>query len=92
MTNTQEEESCWCCERFLHKYLQMSNIFRTFAMSKVKRKEAIMKTSANQYERMTVHVPHVEAKRFRDRALDDIEAGRVRTFSSANEMYQALGI
>lgn len=46
--------------------------------------------AANQYERLTVHVPHVEAKRFKavvkalgyeiekknslDRALDDIEA------------------
>jgi hypothetical protein len=57
---------------------------------------------------MIVHVPRPEAKRFRavikalgfeieqknaiDRALDDIEAGRVRTWSSADEMYQALGI
>ena len=61
-----------------------------------------------RYERMTVHVPCAEAKRFRaiikalgfelekknaiDRALDDIEAGRVRTFASPEEMYQALGI
>ncbi len=67
-----------------------------------------MEASVNQYERMTVHVPVFEAKRFRavvkalgfeiekkkaiDRALDDIEAGRVRTYSSADEMYQALGI
>ena len=65
-------------------------------------------TATNQYERMTVYVPRVEAKRFRavvkalgfeiekknalDRALDDIEAGRVRTWSSAEEMFQALGI
>lgn len=65
-------------------------------------------TMVNQYERMTVHVPRVEAKRFRavvkalgfeiekknaiDRALDDIEAGRVRTWSSTDEMFQALGI
>ena len=65
-------------------------------------------TATNQYERMTVHVPRVEAKRFRavvkalgfeiekknalDRALDDIEAGRVRTWSSGEEMFQALGI
>lgn len=64
--------------------------------------------ATNQYERMTVHVPRMEARRFRavvkalgfeiekknaiDRALDDIEAGRVRTWSSTNEMYQALGI
>ena len=90
------------------KDLHLSDFFCTFATTKVKRKEAIMKTSANQYERMTVHVPRVESRRFRaivkalgfeiekknaiDRALDDIEAGRVRTFSSANEMYQALGI
>ena len=67
-----------------------------------------MQTAINQYERMTVHVPRLEVKRFRavvkalgfeiekknaiDRALDDIEAGRVRTYSSVNEMYQALGI
>jgi len=73
------------------------------------RKEVDMQaTATNQYERMTVHVPRVEAKRFRavvkalgfeiekknalDRALDDIEAGRVRTWSSAEEMFQALGI
>ena len=65
-------------------------------------------TATNQYERMIVLVPRLEAKRFRavikalgfeiekknaiDRALDDIEAGRVRTWSSTNEMYQALGI
>jgi hypothetical protein len=64
--------------------------------------------AVNQYERMTVHVPRLEAKRFRaivkalgfeiekknglDRALDDVEAGRVRTWSSAEEMFQALGI
>jgi hypothetical protein len=57
---------------------------------------------------MTVHVPRVEAKRFKaivkalgfelekknaiDRALDDIEAGRVRTYSSPSEMFQVLGI
>ena len=67
-----------------------------------------MPTAVEPYERFTVHVPRLEAKRFRaiiralgfeiekknaiDRALDDIEAGRVRTFSSASEMYQALGI
>ena len=66
-----------------------------------------MQAAVGQYERMTVHVPYSERKRFRaivkafgyevekknaiDRALDDIEAGRVRTFSSANEMYSALG-
>ena len=67
-----------------------------------------MQTTANQYERMIVHVPRMEAKRFRavvkalgfevekknaiDRALDDIEAGRVRTWSSTEEMFHALGI
>jgi len=67
-----------------------------------------MNIATNQYERLTVHVPRVEAKRFRavvkalgfevekknaiDRALDDIEAGRVRTFSSADELCEALGI
>ena len=65
-------------------------------------------TMNNQYERMTVHVPRVEARRFRtvvkalgfeiekknaiDRALDDIEAGRVTTYASADAMYKALGI
>jgi hypothetical protein len=64
--------------------------------------------AANQYERLIVHVPRLEAKRFRavvkalgfeiekknalDRALDDIEAGRVRTWSSTDEMFQSLGI
>ena len=63
---------------------------------------------ANQYERLTVHVPRKETKRFRavvkalgfeiekkngiERALEDIEAGRVRTWSSAEEMFQTLGI
>ena len=87
----------------------MSNICCTFAASKVKTKGGThMQVAVNQYERMTVHVPRLEAKRFRavvkalgfeiekknaiDRALDDIEAGRVRTYSSANEMYQVLGI
>ena len=67
-----------------------------------------MRATADQYERMTVHVPRMEAKRFKaivkalgfelekknaiDRALDDIEAGRVRTYSSPSEMYQVLGI
>ena len=67
-----------------------------------------MQAAVNQYERMIVHVPRLEAKRFKavvkalgfeiekknaiDRALDDIEAGRVRTWSSTDEMYQALGI
>ena len=68
-----------------------------------------MQTAAvNQYERMIVHVPRLEAKRFRtivralgfkiekknslDRALEDVEAGRVHTWSSAEEMFQALGI
>ena len=67
-----------------------------------------MTATNNQYERMTVHVPHAEAKRFKaivkalgfelekknaiDRALDDIEAGRIHTYSSPSEMYQILGI
>ena len=34
-TNAQEEEIQWLIVRFLHKYLQMSDIFRTFATSKV---------------------------------------------------------
>lgn len=62
---------------------------------------------ANQYERLTIHVPRMEAKRFKavvkalgfeiekknslDRALDDIEAGRVRSWSSAEEMFKTLG-
>ena len=64
--------------------------------------------ATHQYERLIVHVPRMEVRRFRavikalgfeiekknavDRALDDIEAGRVRTWSSTSEMYQALGI
>lgn len=67
-----------------------------------------MQSVVNQYERMTVQVPRQEAKRFRavvkalgfeiekkngiDRALEDIEAGRVRSWSSAEEMFQTLGI
>ena len=63
---------------------------------------------AHQYERMIVHVPRKEARRFRaivkalgfeiekkcglERALEDIEAGRVHSWSSAEEMFQALGI
>jgi hypothetical protein len=74
------------------------------------RKEVDMQATigANQYERMTVHVPRKEARKFRavvkalgfeiekkcslDRALEDVEAGRVRSWSSAEEMFQALGI
>ncbi len=64
--------------------------------------------TVNQYERLIVHVPRLEAKRFKavvkalgfeiekknalDRALDDIEAGRVTTYASADEMCKALGI
>ena len=64
--------------------------------------------ATNQYERMTVHVPRKETRRLKaivkalgfeiekkcglDRALEDIEAGRVRSWSSAEEMFQALGI
>lgn len=67
-----------------------------------------MQATVKQYERMTVHVPYSERRRFRavvkalgfevekknaiDRALDDIEAGRVRTWSSTEEMFQTLGI
>ena len=67
-----------------------------------------MVTTANQYERLTVHVPRLETKRFRavvkalgfeiekknaiDRALDDIEAGRVTTYASADELCRTLGI
>ena len=67
-----------------------------------------MQAAVNQYERMIVHVPRLEVKRFRavvkalgfeiekknaiDRALDDIEAGRVTTWSSTDEMFQALGV
>ena len=63
--------------------------------------------AVNQYERLTVHVPRLEAKRFKavvkalgfeiekknslDRALDDIEAGRVHSWSSAEEMFRTLG-
>lgn len=60
------------------------------------------------YDVIQVKVPHIESKRFKavvkalgfeiekknslDRALEDIEAGRVHTWSSAEEMFQALGI
>ena len=63
--------------------------------------------AVNQYERLTVHVPRLEAKRFKavvkalgfeiekknslDRALDDIESGRVHSWSSAEEMFRTLG-
>jgi len=58
------------------------------------------------YERLTLHVPTAELSKFRaifkalglkiekknaiDRALDDIEAGRVRSFSSVDEMIKAI--
>jgi len=58
------------------------------------------------YERVTLHVPTTELKRFRaifkalgltvekknaiDRAMDDIEAGRVRSYSSIDEMINAI--
>ena len=64
--------------------------------------------AVDQYERLTVHVPRFETKRFRaimkalgfeiekknaiDRALNDIEVGRVTTYASADEMCKALGI
>ena len=67
-----------------------------------------MQAAENQYERLTVHVPRLETKRFRaimkalgfeiekknaiDRALDDIEAGRVTTYASADDLCNALGI
>ena len=62
---------------------------------------------ANQYERMTVHVPLKERKKFRaimkalgyenkkknaiDRALDDIEAGRVHQYDSLDDLIKAIG-
>jgi len=58
------------------------------------------------YERVTLHVPTLELKKFQaifralglkiekknaiDRAMDDIEAGRVRSFSSVDEMLNAI--
>lgn len=58
------------------------------------------------YERMTLHVPCDEVRKFRaifkalglkiekknaiDRAMDDIEAGRVHSYSSIDEMLQAI--
>lgn len=60
----------------------------------------------NSYERVTLHVPTAEVRRFNaifralglkiekknaiDRAIDDIEAGRVRSFSSIDEMLTAI--
>ena len=65
-------------------------------------------TTVNPYERITVHVPHLEMRLFKaimkaivieiekknaiDRALDDIEAGRITTYASADAMCKALGI
>ncbi len=59
------------------------------------------------YNRLTVLVPRGETRRFRsmakelgirverkssmERALEDIEAGRVRTWSSVDEMIRTLG-
>ena len=64
--------------------------------------------ATNQYERLTVHVPLMEVKRFRavmkalgfeiekknaiDRALDDIEAGRVTHYDSVDDLIKALDI
>ena len=58
------------------------------------------------YERMTLHVPCDEVSKFRtifkalgltiekknaiDRAMDDIEAGRVHSYSSIDEMLSAI--
>jgi hypothetical protein len=58
------------------------------------------------YERMTVLVPRGETRRFRslakemgvrverkssmERAMEDIEAGRVRTYASVDEMINAI--
>ena len=63
--------------------------------------------AANQYERLTVHVPLAEIKRFRavmkalgfeiekknaiDRALDDIEAGRINHYESLEDLKRAIG-
>ena len=58
------------------------------------------------YDRLTVLVPRGEARRFRmlakemgvrverkssmERAMEDIEAGRVRTYASVDEMIKAI--
>jgi len=58
------------------------------------------------YKRMTVFVPRGETRRFRsmakemgvhverkssmERAIEDVEAGRVRTFASVDEMLKAI--
>ena len=72
------------------------------------RKEADMQAAvANQYERLTVHVPLAEVKRFRavmkalgfeiekknaiDRAFDDIEAGRIKHYESLDDLKKAIG-
>lgn len=60
----------------------------------------------NQYERVTLHVPATEIKKYNaifkalglkiekknaiERALDDIEAGRVHTYGSIDEMLKAI--
>ena len=63
-------------------------------------------TNTVLYSRMTVLVPKGEERRFRslvremgarverkssmERAMEDVEAGRVRTFDSVDEMLQAI--
>ena len=60
----------------------------------------------NTYDRLTVHVPHTVKKYFKamvkalgceiekknalDKALDDVMAGRVRTYSSVQELMAAI--
>ncbi len=61
---------------------------------------------ATCYERVTLHIPTAELKKYQsifralglkiekknaiDRAMDDIEAGRVHTFSSIDTMLNAI--
>lgn len=63
-------------------------------------------TIPKKYSKMTVYVPKGEIRRFRsmakaigveietkssmDRALDDIEAGRVNSYTSVDEMINAI--
>ena len=63
--------------------------------------------ATNQYERLTVHVPRKEVRKFKavvkalgfeiekknaiDRALDDIEAGRINHYNSLEDLKKEIG-
>lgn len=65
-----------------------------------------MRESKRTYERLTVHVPVKEVRKYKavfkalglevekknaiDQAIDDIEAGRVKTYSSVDELISSF--